>query len=445
MADALSGHFTVPRLLKYALAPVLMMIFTSIYGVVDGFFVSNFVGKIPFAAVNLVMPVAMILGGLGFMTGTGGSALVAKTLGQGRVNTAKRYFTEIVAFTLVLGLAAAGLGAAFIRPISIGLGATPAMLEDCVTYGRILILFVPAFMLQNVFQTFFSTSGKPQLGLYVTVASGLTNMVLDALFIAVFSMGVFGAALATGISQLVGALVPLVYFARPNDSLLHFVRPGFEPRVLGRVCYNGVSELMTNISMSLVSMVYNWQLLRFAGEDGVAAYGVIMYVSFVFVAVFIGYTVGAAPLVAYNYGAQDHAELKSLLVKSLKLVLAGGLVMMVLGKVLAGPLSQVFTGYDAGLCALTTHAMTVYAWSFVLSGVNIFYSSFFTALNNGAVSAAISFMRTLVFELAFVILLPLVFGLEGIWWAITCAEISAAFIGTGFIFKLAPTYGYLEG
>ena len=443
MPNVLNEHFTVPRLLRYALAPVVMMVFTSVYSVVDGFFVSNFVGKVPFAAVNLIMPFAMILGGLGFMTGTGGSALAAKTLGEGRGRTASRYFTDVVCFTLGLGLMAAVFGVAVMRPLSLFLGATPAMLEDCVIYGRILVAFVPAFMLQNVFQIFFSTAGKPQLGLYVTLASGLTNIVLDALFIAVFKWGVPGAAVATGLSQLMGAVLPVFYFARSNDSLLRFASPARSPRIILRVCTNGVSELMTNISMSLVSMVYNWQLLRFAGEDGVAAYGVIMYVQFIFVSVFIGYSVAAGPIAAFNYGAGNRAELRSLLGKSLAMNMAGGLLMMIAAKVLAAPVSFAFTGYDAGLYALTTHAFSVFAWSFVLAGVNIYASGFFTALNNGPVSAVISFMRTLVFELSFVLLLPLLFGLEGIWWAICCAEAGSVVVSTFFLLRLAPRYGYL--
>lgn len=442
-AIQLSDHFSYPRLLRFAVAPIMMMIFTSIYGVVDGLFVSNFVGKVPFAAINLIMPFTMVLGGLGFMIGTGGSALVAKTLGEGRKEDANRYFTMMVLFTLLVGAAATAFGIAFMEPAARLLGATDAMLEDCVVYGRIVVAFTTAFMLQNVFQTFLSTAEKPKLGLFYTIAAGFTNMALDALFIAGFRWGVAGAALATGLSQCVGGVLPLFYFLRPNTSLLRLRKTRLEFRVLLRACANGSSELMSNISGSLVGMLYNFQLLRFAGEDGVAVYGVLMYVSFIFVAVFIGYTVASTPIVGYHHGAANHAELKSLLKKSTVLMFAGGILMMALSWVLAAPLAHIFVGYDPDLAEITRHAFFVFSFSFLLAGFNIFVSSFFTALNNGAISAAISFLRSLVFQILCVLALPALLGLDGIWWSVTVADVFACLISLAFLWAKRKKYHYL--
>ncbi len=442
-AIQLSDHFSYPRLLRFAVAPIMMMIFTSIYGVVDGLFVSNFVGKVPFAAINLIMPFTMVLGGLGFMIGTGGSALVAKTLGEGRKEDANCYFTMMVLFTLLVGAAATAFGIAFMEPAARLLGATDAMLEDCVVYGRIVVAFTTAFMLQNVFQTFLSTAEKPKLGLFYTIAAGFTNMALDALFIAGFRWGVAGAALATGLSQCVGGVLPLFYFLRPNTSLLRLCKTRLELRVLLRACANGSSELMSNISGSLVGMLYNFQLLRFAGEDGVAVYGVLMYVSFIFVAVFIGYTVASTPIVGYHHGAANHAELKSLLKKSTVLMFAGGILMMALSWVLAAPLAHIFVGYDPELAEITRHAFFVFSFSFLLAGFNIFVSSFFTALNNGAISAAISFLRSLVFQILCVLALPALLGLDGIWWSVTVADVFACLISLAFLWAKRKKYHYL--
>ncbi len=443
MQIQLSDHFTYKKLLRFAVSPIMMMVFTSIYGVVDGLFVSNFVGKVPFAAINLIMPFTMILGGMGFMVGTGGSALVAKTLGEGDRPAANRYFTMMVLFTLLLGAGLSVFGIAAMPRAARLLGATDAMMEDCVVYGRVVVAFTAAFMLQNVFQTFLSTAEKPKLGLFYTVAAGVANMALDALFIAVFRWGVAGAALATGVSQLVGGVLPLFYFLRPNSSLLRLTKTRLELRILLKACGNGSSELMSNISGSVVGMLYNYQLLRFAGEDGVAVYGVLMYVSFIFVAAFIGYTVASTPIVGYHHGAGNHPELKSLLKKSVVLMLAAGVLMMVLSQVLARPLANVFVGYDQELSQMTQHAFMVFSGSFLLAGFNIFVSSFFTALNNGAISAAISFLRSLVFQIICVLALPALLGLDGIWWSVAVADVFACAISIIFLFAKRKKYHYM--
>ena len=439
----LSDHFSYSKLLRFTLPSICMMVFTSIYGVVDGLFVSNFAGKTPFAAINLVMPFIMILGGMGFMIGTGGTALVSKLMGEGKKDEANSTFSMMVLFTLLLGIVLSAVGFLTMRPVSYFLGATDAMIDDCVLYGRIVTGFTFAFMLQNVFQSFFIAAEKPRLGLIVTVAAGVTNMVLDALFIAVFNWGVAGAAIATGLSQCVGGVLPLIYFLRPNDSLLRMRPTSLRLCPILQACGNGSSELMSNISSSLVGMLYNFQLMRLIGEDGVSAYGVLMYVQFIFVAIFIGYSIGCAPVVSFHFGAQNHSELKSLLRKSTLLMASGGVLLTIAARLLAAPLARLFVGYDAGLFELTSHAFRLFSWSFLLAGFNIFASGFFTALNNGAISAAISFLRTLVFQTASVLILPLLLDVDGIWWAITVAEIFAFLISLMFLYLKRNKYHYL--
>lgn len=442
MKISLSDHFTYRKLLKFVAPSAVMMMFTSIYGVVDGLFVSNYVGKVPFAAINLVMPFIMILGGIGFMIGTGGSALVSKTLGEGDREKANRYFTMMIYLSLICGAAASVIGFVFIRPISYLLGATDAMIGDCVEYGRMIFLFTTAFMMQNVFQSFLVTAEKPRLGLLATVGAGVTNMALDAWFIAGLGWGVKGAALATGISQTVGGILPLIYFLRPNSSLLKITRTKLEGRPVFLAVTNGSSELMSNISASVVSMIYNIQLMKFAGEDGVAAYGVLMYVQFVFIALFIGYAIGSAPIIGYHYGAINHSELKNMLKKSIVIMSISGIIMTLLAQALALPLAKVFVGYDEGLFDMTVHAFRVFSFSFILAGINIFASSFFTALNNGAVSAAISFLRTLIFQSTAVIVLPMIWKLDGIWLSITVAEVFALIISVTFLAAKRKKYNY---
>lgn len=438
----LSDHFTYGKLLRFVLPSIIMMVFTSIYGVVDGLFVSNFAGKTSFASINLVMPFIMVLGGIGFMVGTGGTALVSKTFGEGEPEKANRYFSMMVLFTVILGVLLTVFGVTMMKPVARFLGATDEMLGDCVTYGRIVISFTTAFMLQNVFQSFLIAAEKPKLGLAATVAAGVTNMVLDALFVGAFGWGVAGAAVATGLSQCVGGLIPFIYFLRENDSLLQLTRTRLELRPILQACANGSSELMSNISSSVVSMVYNFRLLEYLGGDGVSAYGVLMYVQFIFVAIFIGYSIGAAPIVSFNYGAGNKKELNNLLRKSITLSLGSGVVLAAAAALLAGVLAKIFVGYDQTLFDITSHAFRIFSFCFLLVGFNIFISSFFTALNNGAVSAAVSFLRALVFQLGSVLLLPKLFGVGGIWWSNTVAEIFAFLISLVFLFTKSKKYGY---
>jgi putative MATE family efflux protein len=398
---------------------------------VDGIFVSNFAGKTPFAAINLIMPYLMVFGTLGFMVGTGGTALISMTLGMGDKKKANEYFSLLTWVCIIGGLVLTVLSLAFLRPAAKALGATGQMLSDCLTYGRIVQLALPAYILQFAFQSFCVAAEKPNLSLGMNVAAGVCNIILDALFVAVFRWGLVGAAAATAISQTLGGLIPLLYFARPNPSLLRLGKCRFDGNALLRTCVNGSSELMSNLSMSLVSMLYNLQLIAYAGENGIAAYGVIMYVNFVFLAIFIGFSIGTAPIVGFNHGAENHRELRGLLRKSLILLGLFAVSMTVTAMVLAQPLSRVFVGYDTALLDMTVRAFRIYALSFLVCGFNIFGSSFFTALNNGLISALISFLRTLLFQVGAVLLLPLVLGLEGIWWSVIAAE-AAAMVLTGF-------------
>ena len=441
-AIQLSDHFTRKRLLRFSLPSIVMMVFTSIYGVVDGYFVSNYTGKTPFAAVNLIMPFLMILGGVGFMFGTGGGALIAKTMGKGKAEKADKLFSMTVFASILCGLVLTAVGLLFLRPFARLMGAEGELLENSLLYGTINLIALPFYILQYEFQCLFATAEKPKLGLYVTVASGVANMVLDWLLVAVLPFGLAGAAAATAASQFIGGVFPLVYFARKNSSRLRLTRCRLELRPLGRICANGSSELMSNISMSLVSMLYNVQLMQYAGEDGIAAYGVLMYVSMIFQAIFIGYSVGTAPIVSYHYGAQNREELKSLLRKAIFIVAIAALCMFAAGELLAAPLSRLFVAYDEELLQMTTHAFAIFSFLFLFSGFAINGSSFFTALNDGLTSALISFLRTLVFQVAAVLLFPLLWGLDGIWFSIVAAEIMAVLATIFFLLKKQKKYGY---
>lgn len=419
-----------------------MMIFTSIYGVVDGFFVSNYVGKTPFAAVNFIYPFLMILGTVGFMFGTGGSAIVAKTLGENNEEKANRLFSFFVYISVALGAVIAVLAFIFIRPIAAALHAEGELLENCVLYGRIFILGLPMYVLQMEFQSFFVTAGKPGLGFLSTVAGGLTNMIFDALFIVVFKWGLAGAAAATVMGQCVGGIIPLAYFFRPNTSLLRLGKTNFDGAALLKATTNGSSELMSNISMSLVSMLYNVQLIKYAGEDGVSAYGVLMYVNLVFLAIFIGYSIGTAPVIGYHYGAKNPAEIGSILKKSFVIIGISSLAMLGFSEVMAGPLSRIFVGYDPALYEMTVHGFRIFSFQFLFAGVSIFASSFFTALSNGGVSAMISFLRTIVFQTAAILLLPLIWKLDGIWISIVAAELVSFVVSLIYIAAKRKKYGY---
>ena len=443
MRIQLSDHFTYKKLFRFAIPSVIMMLFTSIYGVVDGLFVSNLVGKTEFAAVNLIMPIMMIIGAIGFMMGAGGTAIVAKTLGEKRDELAQRYFSLVVYVTAIGGLALAVIGSAFVRPLSSMLGAEGALLDCCEAYGRIVLLAMPAFMLQNLFQSFFIVAEKPKLGLYVTIGAGVTNIVLDALFVHAFNMGLEGAALATSISQAFGGLVPIIYFSRKNDSLLKLRKTKFYGKALLKAATNGSSELMSNISASIVTILYNNQLMRLEGEDGIAAYGVIMYVGFIFIAMFIGYAVGTAPIVGYNYGAQNTDELKNLLKKSTVICFCSGAIMTLIAFVFSGQLASIFVGYDQHLLEMTERGFKIFSLSFILSGFCIYGSSFFTALNNGLVSAVMSFMRTLVYQMAGILILPIFFELDGVWFSMLAAEIMALATTVAFLLANKKKYGYM--
>ena len=443
MKIQLSDHFTYRRLLRFVFPSIVMMVFTSIYGVVDGLFVSNFVGKDAFAAINLIMPFLMIFGGVGFMFGTGGSALVAMTLGEKKKERANEYFTMIVAGTAIVGAIISLIACFIMRPVAIWLGAEGEIITDCVIYGRIMMIFNIAFMLQNAFQGFFITAEKPHLGLVTTVAAGLTNMVLDALLVGVLKWGVAGAAIATGLCQVVGGIIPLIYFILPNNSLLKMVRTKLEIKSIARACWNGASEFVSNTASSIVGIVYNFQLLKYAGSDGVAANGVLMYVQFIFIAMFIGYAMGGAPIISYHYGADNTDELRNMFKKSNIIMGIAGVIMAVLAFTLAGTLSKIFVGYDPELFAMTKHVFRIFSLAFIFSGFTIFASSFFTALNNGGVSAAISFLRTFIFKMAAVLIMPLIWELDGIWWSVTIAEVFALIISVIFLVVYRKNYNYI--
>lgn len=438
----LSDHFDTKRLLRFTYPSILMMIFTSIYSIVDGFFVSNFAGKTPFAAVNFIMPVLMIAGCFGFMFGTGGSALIAVMLGEKRGDKANEIFSQNILVSAIWGLFVSALIIILLPNIAALMGATGELLSNSVLYGRIVLISLPFYILQYQFQCLFATAEKPKLGLFVTIAAGCTNMVLDALFVGIFRWRLAGAAIATVISQIIGGFIPLVYFLRKNTSLLRITRFHFDGKNLVKTLTNGSSEFLSNVSMSLVSMLYNIQLLKYAGENGVAAYGVLMYVGMIFQSVFIGYAVGSAPIVSYNYGAENNAELKNVRKRGLSIILTAAILMFASGELLGRPLARIFVGYDPDLLDMTAHAFAIFSFSFLGSGFSIFGSSFFTALNNGLISALISFMRTLVFEVIFVLILPIFLGIDGIWLSIIVAEVASVSVTAAFMIKMKKKYNY---
>ena len=438
----LSDHFTYKRLIRFIWPSIVMMIFTSIYGVVDGIFVSNYTGKTPFAAINFIYPFIMILAAPGFMLGTGGSALVSKTLGEGKREKANKLFSLFCAVALVAGAVLTVLGFVLMPAVARLLNADEGMMPYCVLYGRIVVLGCVPQILHFVFEGFNVTAEKPGLGLKSTVAAGLTNIALDALFVGAFRWGVAGAASATVISQTVGASIPLIYFLRPNNSLLRITKTEFDSKSLIKACTNGSSELMSNISMSLVGMIYNTQLMKYFGEDGVAAYGVMMYVNMIFISAFIGYAIGTAPIVGFHYGAKNKTELNNILKKSIVILGIGGLTMFTFGEVFASPLSGIFVSYDEKLFEVTVHGFRIFSGSFLFCGLAIFGSSFFTALNDGVTSAIISFMRTLVFELSSLLLLPLIFGGDGVWYSAVVAEVMAVVLSSVFLVIKRKKFGY---
>ncbi len=442
MKIQLSDHFSYSKLIKFTLPTIAMMIFTSIYGVVDGVFVSNCVGSDAFAAVNLIMPIIMILGSVGFMIGTGGSAIVSKTLGEGKKEKANEYFSMLVYLCVVSGVILSVIGIIFTGPIAVLLGAKGSIAKDCVTYGRTVFFMLTGLFLQNAFQSFLVVAEKPKLGLFVTVLAGFTNMFLDFLFVYVLRFGVFGAALATGISQFVGSVIPIIYFASGKNNVLKLTKCRFNKDIIIKTCINGSSEMVTNMSMSLVNILYNMQLMKYIGTNGVVAYGIIMYVGFIFVGTYMGYAVGSAPVISYHYGADNKDELKNLFKRSLTIIIVSSVVMTLIAEIIAGYLAGIFVSYDNNLLELTTEAIRIYAVSYLISGVNIFASSFFTALNNGVVSAVISFMRMFVFQIVMILLLPVVLGISGIWTAVIAAEVLSVVISVMFLVKNRKKYSY---
>lgn len=440
----LSDHFTSKKLLKFTLPSIIMMIFTSIYGVVDGFFVSNYAGDTPFKAVNLIMPFLMILGTVGFMFGTGGTALVANVLGEGNKKKANEYFSLFTYVTFILGLLFMILGLIFMRPIAYLLGGRGDILENCVIYGRVIIIALPFLVLQYLFQSFFVAAEKPKLGLLVTFLAGITNMILDAVLVICLPLEykLMGAAIATAVSQLVGGIIPLIYFIRPNTSVLRLGKTRFNLKAIMKACANGSSEFMSNVAMNLVGMLYNIQLIKYAGDNGIAAYGVMMYVSMIFSATFIGYSIGSAPVISYHDGAKNYSELKNVWKRSLLIIGITGVIMVILALILAEPLAYIFVNYSPELMDMTVKGFRIFAISFPFMGFAIYGSSFFTALNDGLTSALISFLRTLVFQIGAVLILPLLWKVTGIWASVVFAEFMAVILTFIFMVIKRKKYHY---
>ena len=444
MKVQISDHFNLKKLMQFTIPSIVMMMFSSIYNVVDGYFVSNYTGKTQFAAVNLIMPFLMMMSVIGFMFGTGGNAIVSKLLGEGKKKKANEVFSMLVYITITVGIVIFVAAEIAMPQIARLLGADENMLEYCALYGRIISISVTPFMLQVFFQSFMPTAGKPQIGLAVTLTAGISNIILDFLFVGVFKWGIVGAAVATVTGESIGGIVPLIYFISKNSSSLSLCKTKFDGKVLLKTCTNGSSELMTNLSTNIVSIMYNYQLMKYYGENGVAAYGTIMYVNFLFTSLFIGYSIGSAPIVGYNYGAKNDKELQNIFRKSLGILFGASAIITVASVFLAGPIANIYVGYDKELFELTVMAFRLFATSYLIVGYNIYASAFFTALNNGLVSAVISFLRTLLFQIVCVFALPLIFGKSAIWFSITVAEACALVMSAVFIFTQNKKYHYIK-
>jgi len=440
----ISDRFTFFRLIRFALPTIIMVIFTSLYGIVDGLFISNVVGDDAFTAVNLFLPVFYMLGSIGFLLGSGGCALIAKLFGQGDEHTARRMFSGLFIITAVTAATFTAIMIPVMPRVASALGAKGDVYGHCVTYGRIMLAGLVPFILQSFFQYYFAVADRPKLGLAITVAAGVTNMLGDFLLIYVADMGVVGAAVATIVGECVGSVIPVAYFFIKKGKRLYFAKPSFNAKTIFKICSNGSSEMITNISSSLVNMLYNFQLLKYIGNDGVVAYGILMYIGFIFIGCYLGFAVGVSPIVGYNYGANDREQLQSIFKKCLLFYTAAAVIMTALSEALASPLAYVFVNYDENLLELTTLAIRIYSLSFLISGFNIFASAFFTALNNGPVSFVISVSRTLLFQIGAVFLTPLIFGVNGIWSATAVAELLSLAISVTMIMIYRKKYGYVK-
>ena len=435
----LAGHYGYRRIVRSVLPSIGMVLVVSVYSIVDGFFVANFAGKTGFAAINLTFPAIMMIGSLGLMIGTGGAELVAKIKGEGYPEKANRVFTMLVQFGLSLGVLL-GIALTVAAPwVARWLGADEPMMEECVTYLRLNMIGMPGFVLQCAFQSFYMAAERPQLGTLMSIVAGVTNILLDAILVWALGLGVTGAAIATAAGCTVGGLFPVYYFSsRRNKGSLRILPTRILWPYIGKACSNGLSEYVSSISMNIVTLCYNLQLMRYLGEDGVSAYGVVMYIAFIFAAVFLGYNIGITPIIGYHYGAGDIKEQRSLFRKSLTIIGVLGLLMAGTAETFASPLARVFVGYDAALTALTIRAMRIYMLAFLITGINMFVSALFTGLNNGVVSAVASFMRTLVFELACVWMLPALLGIDGIWMSWGIAEVLSLVLCAFLVGRFAP-------
>ncbi len=440
----LSDHFTFKKLFRFVIAPICTMIFTSIYGIVDGFFVSNYVGNTAFASLNLVMPYIMMVASVGFMFGTGGNALVSLHLGLDEKQKAKEYFSLIVYTLIGIGVVLAVVSIFLAPGISKLLGASEAMLPYCVLYLRINMIGIVFFMMQNLFQSFLITAEKPRIGFAITLIAGCTNMLLDWILVGICSLGIAGAAWATVTSQIVGGIVPFVYFVVSKSSILKLTGTKFEAKVIAKTCGNGVSEFLSNVSASIVGFLYNLQLMRYVGENGVSAYGVIMYVSFVFVAIYIGYSMGVAPIIGFNYGSGNKSELQNIFRKSVGILTITNILMFVLAESLTVPMAKIFVGYNKALNELTIRGMRIYSIAFLVMGFNIFASAFFTALSNGRVSAILSVTRTLILQLIMIYLLPMLLDVDGLWAVVIAVEGISLIVTIYYILKNRKNYGYMK-
>ena len=419
-----------------------MMLFTSMYGVVDGLYLSHFSGKEAFAAITLIIPLPLLIGAWAYMIGAGGSAVIAKAIASDRQKDANEYFSFLVLISVLGSILLAGIGEIFLEPCAKLLGANDEMLPFCMTYGRILIAAVPLYVLQNVFQSFLTVAEHPKIGLAINLVSAFLNMALNFVFIRITNEVVTAVALATVVSQFVGGITPFVFFVRSKSTTLRFGRPHMPMSLLGPVFANGVSEFVSEIFHPLASVMYNYKLMELTGLNGVAAYGVLMNVGFLFGSVFLGFAVGSAPLFTYKYEREDHDELHSLFIKSTISVVLMGFLLYGVACMIEGPFAAEFFGGDELLITMTEEAFALHSLSYMVMGLAVFASAFFTAIHDSRVSFLISFLRTLLFEVLAILLLPMLFDLNGVWAASLTSEVLTLLVTVGLLISKKEKYQY---
>ncbi len=443
MEHALAKKFSLASLLLFAAPNIIMMIVLSMYIIVDGMFVARFIGTTALSAINMFYPAICFEMALGIMIATGGSAIAAKKLGEGKQKEAQNNLSFLMVVEGSFGIVIAVVGNLFTAEIVSFLGASAAQAPLSITYAKIIFSFAPAFFLQTAFQTFFVTAGKPALGLIVTILGGVANILLDYIFMAPLRLGVTGAAIATGIGYCIPAMVGVIFFLKAKTNPFHFVRPRFDGKVLLQACANGSSEMVTNLSNAVTTFLFNFTLLQFYGEDGVASITIILYFQYLFTALYFGYSNGIAPIISYKYGNDDRKQLQALFKNSVLFLIISSIAANVLLHFTISKLLTIFTAENSPVYQITLHGFSIYSMAFMIMGLGIFSSAMFTAFSDGITSAIISFSRTFLFIVGAILLLPAILGERGVWLAVPIAEAFGFLISILYLIGKKQKFHYI--